>query len=313
MPALAATHRHIVSNESVRRRVEEVKRENAGDYRTRCAARSNQNITRNNKEGGNMKLIRTVTALAAVASLLSACGGSSDDVGKELGLTQAQVHFIHAIPSGPNVDFYDNGKVLQPNLAYATVTNFANIGTGQHTFSYDAINTTTTLASDASITNAAKGHEYTVIALPDAGFVPSIAVIDDPFDKGLLSSSARVRGFNASANAQNVDLYVVAPGTNITTVSPTMAGVGYKNAVPATTQDSLYVSGGTYQIIATLPGSKTPIYTSKSFDLGNNADWLVTTLPSGNALSQVIPNKIRVLVAQGGNTQQPALELPDTL
>jgi hypothetical protein len=35
-------------------------------------------------------------------------------------------------------------------------------------------------------------------------------------------------------------------------------------------------------------------------------------LPSGNAVSQLVPEKIRMLVAQGGNTQQPALELPDT-
>ncbi len=82
--------------------------------------------------------------------------------------------------------------------------------------------------------------------------------------------------------------------------------------MPATTQDSIYGSGGTYQLIATLPGSKTPVYTSASFDLVNNADWLVTTLPAGNTLSQVIPNKIRLLVAQGGNTQTPAVELPDT-
>jgi hypothetical protein len=260
-----------------------------------------------------MKLIRTMAVLAGAASLMSACGGSSDDLGKELGLTQPQVHFIHAIPSGPNVDFYDNGKILQPNLAYKAVTNFANIDTGAQTFSYAAVNTTTQLASDTSITNAAKGHEYTVIALPDAGFLPSIAVIDDPFDKGLLSTSARVRGFNASANAQNLDLYLVAPGTDINTVSPTMAGVAFKNAVPATTQDSIYVSGGTYQLVATLPGSKTPVYKSGSFDLVNNADWLVTTLPAGNILSEVIPNKIRLLVAQGGNTQTPAIELPDTL
>jgi Domain of unknown function (DUF4397) len=259
-----------------------------------------------------MKLIRTVAALVSVASILSACGGGSDDVGKELGLTPPEVHFIHAIPSGPNVDFYNNGKILQANLGYKTVTNFATINTGAQTFSYAAVNTTAQLASDSSISNAAKGHEYTVIALPDAGFLPSIAVIDDPFDKGLLSNSARVRGFNASANAQNLDLYLVAPGTNINTVSPTMAGVAFKNAVPATTQDSIYLSGGTYQLIATLPGSKTAVYTSASFNLGNNADWLVTTLPAGSALSQVVPNKIRLLVAQGGNTQTPAIELPDT-
>ncbi len=60
-----------------------------------------------------------------------------------------------------------------------------------------------------------------MIALPDAGL---IAIIDDSFDKGILSGSARVRAFNASANAQNLDIYLVAPGTNITTVSPTMSG-----------------------------------------------------------------------------------------
>ncbi|VXB77207.1 hypothetical protein BURKHO8Y_160024 [Burkholderia sp. 8Y] len=36
------------------------------------------------------------------------------------------------------------------------------------------------------------------------------------------------------------------------------------------------------------------------------------TLPSGNALSQVAPDKIRVLIAPGGNTQTAALELPGT-
>jgi hypothetical protein len=259
-----------------------------------------------------MKLIRTMAAMAGVASLVSACGGGSDDLGKELGLTNPEVHFVHAVPSGPNVDFYVNGKVLQSNLAYKTSTNFANIDTGQQNFSYTANGQTTTLASDTSISNAAKGHEYTVIALPDAGFLPSIAVIDDPFDKGLLSSSARVRGFNASANAQNLDLYLVAPGTDINTVSPTMPSLAFKNAVPATTQDSTYVSGGTYQLVATAAGSKTPVFKSASFDLTNNADWLITTLPSGNALSQVIPESIRLLVSQGGNTNNPTIELPDT-
>ncbi len=63
-----------------------------------------------------------------------------------------------------------------------------------------------------------------MIALPGLTS-PGIGLIDDPFDKGLLSSDARVRAFNASANATNLDLYIVPAGTNINTVSPTMAGV----------------------------------------------------------------------------------------
>ena len=163
-----------------------------------------------------------------------------------------QVHFIHAIPSGPNVDFYDNGKILQPNLAYKAVTNFANIDTGQHSFSYAAVNTTTQLATDTSIQRR-EGAEYTVIALPDAGFLPSIAVIDDPFDKGLLSSSARVRGFNASANAPNLDLYLVAPGTNIAPSARRWRASLQERRARDDAGFDLRV-GRHVQLIATLPG-----------------------------------------------------------
>jgi hypothetical protein len=160
--------------------------------------------------------------------------------------------------------------------------------------------------------DTANGHEYTVIALPGLTS-PGIGLIDDPFDKGLLSSDARVRAFNASANATNLDLYIVPSGTNINTVSPTMAGVSFSNAVPASGQDSLYLSGGTYIAIATAAGSKTPIFQSAAFSLANNADWLVTTVPIAGTLSQLLPGQIHLLVAQGGNTSQPALELTNSL
>ncbi|ACC70696.1 DUF4397 domain-containing protein [Paraburkholderia phymatum] len=259
-----------------------------------------------------MKTIRTIAVLVGAAALVSACGGGSNDVGKELGLQNPLIHFVHAIPSGPTVDFLVNGSALQKNIAYKNVTNFANINTGATSVSYAPAGTTTALAS-GSFPNVAKGHEYTVIAVPSASG-DDIGLIDDPFDKGLLSGSARVRGFNASLNASNLDLYLVpSNNTNISNASPTLAGVSYKNAVPASGQDSVYVSGGTYVLIATAAGSKTPIFQSNSFDLANNADWLVTSVPIGGVLTQLLPNQIHLLVAQGGNTSQPALELTNTL
>jgi hypothetical protein len=255
-----------------------------------------------------------MAAVVAVASVLSACGGGSDDVGKELGLTNPQIHFIHAIPSGPAVDFLVNGSAPsgQTNVAYKGVTNFTNINTGSTNVGYAATGTTTALAS-GNFPNVAKGHEYTVLALPGLA-APDIGLIDDPFDKGLLSNSARVRGFNASANATNLDLYLVqSSATDITTVSPTMAGVAFKNAVPASGQDSIYVSGGQYVLIATAAGSKTPIFQSPSFTLSNNADWLVTSVPIGGTLSQLVPGQIHLLIAQNGNTSTPSIELSNTL
>ncbi|WP_025598814.1 DUF4397 domain-containing protein [Burkholderia sp. WSM2230] len=261
-----------------------------------------------------MKLIRTMAAMIAVASVLSACGGGSDDVGKELGVTNPEIHFVHAIPSGPAVDFLVNGSAPsgQTNVSYKGVTNFTNINTGSTNVAYAATGTTTALAS-GNFPNVAKGHEYTVLALPGTA-APDIGLIDDPFDKGLLSNSARVRGFNASGNAPNLDLYLMqASNTSISSVSPTMAGVAFKNAVPASGQDSIYVSGGQYVLIATAAGSKTPIYQSQSFTLSNNADWLITSVPIGGALSQLAAGQIHLLIVQNGNTSTPSVELPNTL
>jgi hypothetical protein len=259
-------------------------------------------------------MIRTMAAVIAVASVLSACGGGGDDVGKELGLTNPEIHFVHAIPSGPAVDFLVNGTAPsgQTNIGYKGVTNFTNINSGSTTVAYSATGTTTALAS-GNFPDVAKGHEYTVLALPGLT-APDIGLIDDPFDKGLLSNSARVRGFNASANANNLDLYLVqATNTSITSVNPTMSSVGFKNAVPASGQDSIYVSGGQYVLIATAAGSKTPIFQSQSFTLSNNADWLITSVPIAGALSQLLPGQIHLLIAQNGNTSQPSVELTNTL
>jgi ABC-type glycerol-3-phosphate transport system substrate-binding protein len=57
-----------------------------------------------------MKLIRTMVALAGAAAVLTACGGSGSDAAKTLGITDPEIHFVHAIPGGPAVDFLVNGK-----------------------------------------------------------------------------------------------------------------------------------------------------------------------------------------------------------
>ncbi|MEX3852733.1 DUF4397 domain-containing protein [Paraburkholderia sp. BR10923] len=263
-----------------------------------------------------MKIIRIMVAVVAAAAVLSACGGGGDgsDVGKTLGLTNPEIHFVHALPGGPAVDFLVNGSAPsgQTNISYKGVTNLTNIDTGPTTVAYAATGTKNALAS-GSFPDVAKGHVYTVLALPGLS-APDIGLIDDPFDKGLLTNDARVRGFNASANAPDLDLYLVqATATSITNVSPTLAGVSFKNAVPASGQDSIYVSGGQYVLIATVAGSKTPIFQSNSFSLANNADWLITSVPIAGVLSQLALGQIHLLIVQNGNTSTPSVELSNTL
>lgn len=272
-----------------------------------------------------MKTVHHLLVAACAAALLAGCGGSSNDVGKEVGLQNPEVHFVNAVPiapngaAAPNLDLFVNGSTLsgQTNVPYKGVTNFANIGTGSTQVGYGLTGTAASAAlASGTFANVSNGHEYTVIALPSitASNGYGIGLIDDPFDKGLLSNDARVRSFNASPNAPNVDVYIVPPGTtSVSGMSPTMAGVSYGNAVPASGQDSLYLSGGSYMAIVTAAGTSTPIYESAQFSLANNADWLISTVPAGGVASALVPGQIHLLVAQGGNTSQPALELTNAL
>ncbi|HGL4259963.1 DUF4397 domain-containing protein [Burkholderia dolosa] len=251
-----------------------------------------------------MKSIRTIVALCSVISVLAACGGDGDDVGTVLGISKPQARFVNAVPAGPNVDYYLNGKVDASGVAYKGVTRYHDIDSGTQTASYDVSGTSVTVASQSF--SAANGHHYTTIALPSTS--SAISVIDDPYAKGLLSDKARVRSFNASPNAQNVDVYVVPPGTDITTQSPTLAGAAYQNAVPASGQDSVYMNGGTYQVVVTTAGSKSPILRTAPVALNNNADWLIMTIPAGG-IGDVTPNDVHVLVAQGNDADTSAQEL----
>ncbi|AYZ61896.1 DUF4397 domain-containing protein [Burkholderia multivorans] len=251
-----------------------------------------------------MTSIRMVVAACAVISAFAACGGGGNDVGTELGISHPQGRFINAVPSGPNLDYYLNAKIDASGVAYKGVTRYHDIDSGTENASYDVSGTTATIA--AQTFSAANGHHYTTIALPSKSTL--ISVIDDPFAKGLLSDKARVRSFNASPNAQNVDVYVVAPGTDITMQSPTLSGAAYQNASPSSGEDSVYLSGGTYQVIVTTAGSKAPILKTAPVTLNNNADWLLLTIPSGG-IADVTPNDIHVLVAQGNDADTSAIEL----
>jgi Domain of unknown function (DUF4397) len=251
-----------------------------------------------------MKLLKCIILAAAAATVLSACGGGNS-VGQELGITKPSVRYIHAIPSGPNVDFFNNGVIAQSNVAYSSVSAYNTFSSGATTFSYNATGTSAALAT-APAFNAANGHLYTTLAIVGTSALPAIAVIDDPFDKGLLNNQARIRAFNGSYNANAlgpIDVYIVpVNNTSIASATPQMANVAYDAAVPASGQDSVYLDGGSYVIVITHAGSKTPIFTSAGVSLANNADWLITTLPTGG-LGTVTPDAIEVLVANnaGGN------------
>lgn len=244
-------------------------------------------------------------ALAATA-VLSACGGGDDGIDDRVGLSKPSVRAIHAVTGGPNVDVLQNGALTSfVNKPYKFVSTYFNVETGNQLISFNVAGTQTELGRTSFV--AATGHKYTAVALPGATGA-EVLTIDDPFGKGLLSNKAQVRSLNASFNAQNVDIYLTMPAIDINSVGPTFGAVAYKQASPASGQDSLEVDGGTYRLRITTAGTKTVIFDSGALTLANNADWLITTIPV-DGIGATVPNKIKVLVARGNDESQAGLEL----
>ena len=153
--------------------------------------------------------IRKIVAVLALGSLgvLAACGGGSDDIGQIIGTSAPQYRTMHVNPFIGNVDFGVNGTVKIANVGFKNVSNYFGIDSAASVATVSNAGSTSPLASTNF--SPANGHRYTGLAIVGAtGSATSLAIIDDPYNKSILSDKARVRTFNASYNAPNVDVYV---------------------------------------------------------------------------------------------------------
>jgi hypothetical protein len=243
-----------------------------------------------------MNTRRTLLALAlAPVVLLAACGGN-DGIDDRLGVADPKVRLVHAVPGAPNMSLFRDDGVNPEN---ANVTNVAYkgasvyFGVSANTHKWEVKTATTPAVSVGTATfDAHRGNKYTLITVPDAGSLTAVALIDDPFEKGLTTDNARVRVFNAAFNTTPVDVYLTAPGADIATATPPFVGVGFKQAVPGSGGNSMELEGGAYVLRVTATGTKSVLFTAP-VTLGKNADWLLVPVPAS-----ITPGDMHVLVVQ---------------
>jgi hypothetical protein len=251
-----------------------------------------------------MKTSTKLLLAIAPAFLLAACGGGDDSLDDRLDLADPKLRLVHAIPLAPDVSLFRNDEPQASavtDMPYKGASAYFDVSTNNAT--WDVRTATSPALPVGSVTfDPLRGTKYTLIALPDAGSVTEVELIADPYTKSVTSDSARVRMFNASFNASDVDVYLTAPGADIAAVVPTLASVGYKQAEPASGLDSIEIDGGDYQLRLTTAGTKTVIF-SAAVTLDDNADWLLASVPAS-----VNSNDVKVLVVQSDD-DEPATEL----
>lgn len=230
----------------------------AGDYRIRVTAPGVTNATLFDSgtvalpDGADLLVVAVDnTGLgAAPVSLVVADGtGSFEILDAD---TPAAFRVIHASPDAPNVDVVVNDDFMNPvqsDVPFPAFSDYLEVPPADYNVKVTATGNPGAIVVDADVTLAAN-TAYSVYASDVLASIGPQVLVDD---NRPVATEAKLRIVHQAPGAGLVDLYLVAPGTDLATATPAFAGVDFQ-------QDTGYVSiaGGTYEVAVTPAGSTTP-------------------------------------------------------
>ncbi len=177
--------------------------------------------------------------------------------------TTADVRAGHLSPDAPAVDVIVNDDLANPLFNAATfpsLTPYASVPPATYNIKVvdDASQSLTVINEDLAL---ARGVSYSVLAVGLLADIEPLVLTDD---RRSIATEARVRIVHGSPSAGNVDIYVAAPSTDISTINPTFPNVPFK-------ANTGYVglAGGTYEVSVTPAGAKTPIAIFATLPIAN--------------------------------------------
>lgn len=183
-----------------------------------------------------------VAALAATALMM----GCSDDKTGPSGT--AQVRVVHGSPDAPAVDVLVDGAVVLNNVSYRDASGYLGVPEGTRNIKVNAAGTATSVINaNAAVTANAS---YTIIATNLLASIEPLVLVDDLTDPA--GGNIKLRLVHGAPNVGLVDIYITAPGADITGLTPNLSDVDFK-------QNSGYleVPAGNYQVRITPANTKT--------------------------------------------------------
>ena len=215
-------------------------------------------------------------------------------------MANPRLRVVHTATGIGSLDFLRNGQLdIDGNATdYLYGSQYHDVGSGSNLLSLTRGNITTEFGK--STFDASRGHKYTAAAVINVSGV-DLVIIDDPFNKSLVSDNARLRVFNSAPNVRQVDTYLSAAGRNWITDPATFSATGFAAASPASGEGSLELERGTYQLRLTEPGSRTVLF-SATLELPKNADWTLFLLAESEAALLAGQKKLRVLLLRSDDS-----------
>ncbi|MEO0576523.1 MAG: DUF4397 domain-containing protein [Pseudomonadota bacterium] len=210
-----------------------------------------------------------VLPVAALALVLTGCDNDDDT---PVTVTSAQLRVLHASPDAPAVNVLIDGETRVAGADFKDASSYNLFTSGDYSIQVDGLTpgAATTVIGPVSVA-LEENLEYTVIA---AGEVANIApiIVALPID-GVTPTDARATVVHGAPNAPAVDVYVTAPGADLTAEAPLGSFSFGEQLGPVS------VPFGAYQIRVTVAGDPAAVaFDSGTVNLAGGSDLLLTAV-----------------------------------
>jgi hypothetical protein len=156
---------------------------------------------------------------------------------------------MNAVPDEPSLDLLIDGTTSDSNISYATSTAYQSVSSGSRHIQIEPSGSTTTLIDQTITFNS--GTDTTILATNFSSSLSTVVLSDD--NSAPASGNVKMRFVNAAPDLGPADVYIVAPGTDINTVSPNITSLGFGSA-----SGYQNMTAANYEIVFTVAGQKIP-------------------------------------------------------
>jgi hypothetical protein len=202
--------------------------------------------------GRLLRLVQSSAVMLCAASILviAGCGGGGS----------TRLRFMNAVPDEANLEVLVNGTSVSNNVAYGTTNGYQSVKSGSQQVVIEPSGSTTALVTQSI--SFPSGADTTVIASNFSSNISAFVLTDD--NSAPVSGNFKLRIVNSAPGLGPADVYIVAPLTDLNTVSPTITSLAFNSA-----SGYQSLTGGSYEIVLTAAGQKFPAVDTGSLTLSS--------------------------------------------